>query len=147
MMWRHAFSVVSLCVGCLSLFKAYQQTKTKSTDCQHCGWANTALWRQIQHCTARSFDPPTRCTIYSAVHSPAQSTVHSPAFTLTPRSQAILRCALVGVLRPVRVSQSQLAVDAVQSRSAEDVPDRTKRLVLQVQGIQKKNGLSINEVK
>ena len=43
---------------------------------------------------------------------------------------------------------SQLAVDAVQSRSAEDVPDRTKRLILQVQGTQKKNGrLSINEVK
>ena len=54
MMWRHAFSVVSLCVGCL-LFKAYQQTKTKSTDCQHCGWANTALltganiWHAISH--------------------------------------------------------------------------------------------------
>ena len=37
-------------------------------------------------------------------------------------------------------SQSQLAVDAVQSRSAEDVPDRTKWLILQVQGTQKKNG-------
>ena len=48
----------------------------------------------------------------------------------------------------MRVSLSQLVVDAVQSRSAEDVPDRTKRLILQVQGTQKKNGrLSINEVK
>ena len=43
-MWRHAFSVVGLCrLSSIQALSANENYNNKSTDCQHCGWANTAL--------------------------------------------------------------------------------------------------------